>query len=174
MGIWRVFGSTRLHNLAAKRRAQCSRFHQHPKGWCEEFCINEFAEVCMLPLCRLQLLSKPRVFTVLDFSANAAGLHSTGGVASRRWLLWPSVQGCVCCEVISIASGRLEVILDLLGNFLRKRDLKVVLRQPITTPYVHVYQACPPRAFVKSFDDRSSSNIVAISFHAGDDMTSTA
>jgi len=32
------------------------------------FCINEFAEVCMLPLCRLQLLSRPRVFTVLDFN----------------------------------------------------------------------------------------------------------
>eukprot|EP00983_Pelagomonas_calceolata_P133863 1162007-Pelagomonas_calceolata.AAC.9 len=31
------------------------------------FCINEFAEFCMLPLCRLQLLSRPRVFTVLDF-----------------------------------------------------------------------------------------------------------
>eukprot|EP00983_Pelagomonas_calceolata_P012761 408050-Pelagomonas_calceolata.AAC.1 len=25
-------------------------------------------EVCMLPLCCLQLLSKPRVFTVLDFN----------------------------------------------------------------------------------------------------------
>eukprot|EP00983_Pelagomonas_calceolata_P073487 1152157-Pelagomonas_calceolata.AAC.3 len=32
------------------------------------FCNNEFGEVCMLPLCRLQLLSKPRVFTVLDFN----------------------------------------------------------------------------------------------------------
>eukprot|EP00983_Pelagomonas_calceolata_P062855 1147466-Pelagomonas_calceolata.AAC.1 len=30
------------------------------------FCMNEFAEVCMLPLCRLQLLSRPRVFTILD------------------------------------------------------------------------------------------------------------
>eukprot|EP00983_Pelagomonas_calceolata_P035314 1104299-Pelagomonas_calceolata.AAC.2 len=26
-------------------------------------CINEFAEVCMLPLCRLQLLSRPCVLT---------------------------------------------------------------------------------------------------------------
>eukprot|EP00983_Pelagomonas_calceolata_P007008 227954-Pelagomonas_calceolata.AAC.1 len=26
-------------------------------------CINEFAEVYMLPLCRLQLLSRPRAFT---------------------------------------------------------------------------------------------------------------
>eukprot|EP00983_Pelagomonas_calceolata_P064751 1148260-Pelagomonas_calceolata.AAC.1 len=32
------------------------------------FCINEFAEVCMLPLCRLQLLSRPRVFTVINFN----------------------------------------------------------------------------------------------------------
>eukprot|EP00983_Pelagomonas_calceolata_P030525 957863-Pelagomonas_calceolata.AAC.1 len=28
-----------------------------------DFCTNEFAEVCMLPLCRLQLLSRPRVLT---------------------------------------------------------------------------------------------------------------
>eukprot|EP00983_Pelagomonas_calceolata_P041468 1138085-Pelagomonas_calceolata.AAC.2 len=32
------------------------------------FSINGFAEVCMLPLCHLQLLSRPRVFTVLDFN----------------------------------------------------------------------------------------------------------
>eukprot|EP00983_Pelagomonas_calceolata_P081165 1155454-Pelagomonas_calceolata.AAC.1 len=50
------------------------------------------------------------------------------------------------------------------------RDLKVVLRQPITTPYVHVNQACSPRAFVRALNDHSSSNIVAFNFHAGDDM----
>eukprot|EP00983_Pelagomonas_calceolata_P032776 1026570-Pelagomonas_calceolata.AAC.1 len=27
---------------------------------------SEFAQVCMLPLCRLQLLSRPRVLTVID------------------------------------------------------------------------------------------------------------
>eukprot|EP00983_Pelagomonas_calceolata_P055836 1144321-Pelagomonas_calceolata.AAC.1 len=32
------------------------------------FCINEFAEVCMLRLCRLQLLSRPRALRVLDFN----------------------------------------------------------------------------------------------------------
>eukprot|EP00983_Pelagomonas_calceolata_P016109 509788-Pelagomonas_calceolata.AAC.1 len=32
-----------------------------------DFSTNEFAEVCMLPLCRLQLLSRPHVFAVLDF-----------------------------------------------------------------------------------------------------------
>eukprot|EP00983_Pelagomonas_calceolata_P128314 1161499-Pelagomonas_calceolata.AAC.11 len=37
-------------------------------------------------------------------------------------------------------------------------------------PYVHVKQACSPRAFAKSLDDHSSSNIVAFSLHAGDDM----
>eukprot|EP00983_Pelagomonas_calceolata_P018585 583056-Pelagomonas_calceolata.AAC.1 len=36
--------------------------------WRVTTCINEFAEVCMLPLCRLQLLSRPHVFTVLDFN----------------------------------------------------------------------------------------------------------
>eukprot|EP00983_Pelagomonas_calceolata_P044097 1139155-Pelagomonas_calceolata.AAC.2 len=49
-------------------------------------------------------------------------------------------------------------------------DLKIMLRQPIFTSYVHVNQACSPRAFAKSFDDHSSSNIVAFKFHAGDDM----
>eukprot|EP00983_Pelagomonas_calceolata_P070101 1150638-Pelagomonas_calceolata.AAC.1 len=33
-----------------------------------DFSTNELAEVSMLPLCRLQLLSRPRVFTVLDFN----------------------------------------------------------------------------------------------------------
>eukprot|EP00983_Pelagomonas_calceolata_P035222 1101433-Pelagomonas_calceolata.AAC.1 len=32
------------------------------------FSTNEFAEFCMLPLCRLQLLPRPRIFTVLDFN----------------------------------------------------------------------------------------------------------
>eukprot|EP00983_Pelagomonas_calceolata_P118538 1160516-Pelagomonas_calceolata.AAC.2 len=50
--------------------ALCSRSHQHPEGWCEEyyFSANKCTEVCVLPLCRLQLLSRPRVFTVLDFN----------------------------------------------------------------------------------------------------------
>eukprot|EP00983_Pelagomonas_calceolata_P011470 370569-Pelagomonas_calceolata.AAC.1 len=39
------------------------------------------------------------------------------------------------------------------------RDLKVVLGQPITAPYVRVSQTCSPKAFAKSFDDHSSSNI---------------
>eukprot|EP00983_Pelagomonas_calceolata_P029752 932246-Pelagomonas_calceolata.AAC.1 len=33
-----------------------------------KFSTNELAEVCMLPLCRLQLLSRPCAFTVLDFN----------------------------------------------------------------------------------------------------------
>uniref|UniRef100_A0A6S8PPB3 Uncharacterized protein n=1 Tax=Dunaliella tertiolecta TaxID=3047 RepID=A0A6S8PPB3_DUNTE len=114
MGIWRVIGSTRLHNLAAR---SILVFNSTPSGnklvgihdrmgmkfaskfigalmvksqlfklvkgvlsvagptntqkdgvESHNFCINEFAEVCMLPLCRLQLLSRPRVFTVLDFN----------------------------------------------------------------------------------------------------------
>eukprot|EP00983_Pelagomonas_calceolata_P051977 1142642-Pelagomonas_calceolata.AAC.21 len=32
------------------------------------FCINVLTKICMLPLCRLQLLSRPRVFAVLDFN----------------------------------------------------------------------------------------------------------
>eukprot|EP00983_Pelagomonas_calceolata_P005166 168259-Pelagomonas_calceolata.AAC.1 len=80
-----------------------------------------------------------------------------------QWVGLPHAVGCCgpqCGEVegeevglalqgvISIASGRLE-------------DVRVVLRQPITTPYVHVNQTCSPRAFAKRFDDHSSSNIVA-------------
>eukprot|EP00983_Pelagomonas_calceolata_P083909 1156254-Pelagomonas_calceolata.AAC.1 len=69
-----------------------------------------------------------------------------------------------------MASGRLDVSLDLLEVFLGKRDLRVVLHQPITTPNVHVSQTCSPGAFAKSFDDHSSSNSVASSFQAGYDM----
>eukprot|EP00983_Pelagomonas_calceolata_P032624 1022971-Pelagomonas_calceolata.AAC.1 len=36
--------------------------------WRVNFCTNDFAEVCMLPLCRLQLLFRPCVLTVLDFN----------------------------------------------------------------------------------------------------------
>eukprot|EP00983_Pelagomonas_calceolata_P079445 1154669-Pelagomonas_calceolata.AAC.1 len=50
------------------------------------------------------------------------------------------------------------------------KDLKSVLRKPITTSYVPIHQACPPRAFAKSFDDHSFSSIVAFGFHAGDGM----
>eukprot|EP00983_Pelagomonas_calceolata_P045465 1139751-Pelagomonas_calceolata.AAC.5 len=32
------------------------------------FSINKSAEVCVLPLCRLQLLFRPRVFAVLDLN----------------------------------------------------------------------------------------------------------
>eukprot|EP00983_Pelagomonas_calceolata_P041226 1137973-Pelagomonas_calceolata.AAC.1 len=44
----------------------------------------------------------------------------------------------------------------------RPLGLEVVLRQPqaIITSYVCVNQASSPRAFAKSFDDHSSSNIV--------------
>eukprot|EP00983_Pelagomonas_calceolata_P043826 1139054-Pelagomonas_calceolata.AAC.5 len=49
-------------------------------------------------------------------------------------------------------------------------DLEVVLRQSIIISYVHVSQACSPRALAKSFCNHSSSSILAFSFHAGDDM----
>eukprot|EP00983_Pelagomonas_calceolata_P081177 1155459-Pelagomonas_calceolata.AAC.4 len=32
------------------------------------FCIGVLTKICMLPLCHLQLLSRPRVFTVLYFN----------------------------------------------------------------------------------------------------------
>eukprot|EP00983_Pelagomonas_calceolata_P108147 1159422-Pelagomonas_calceolata.AAC.4 len=52
--------------------------------------------------------------------------------------------------------------------------LGVVLRRPIITSFVCVDQICSPRTFAKSFDDHSSSNIVALSLHAGDDMVLAA
>eukprot|EP00983_Pelagomonas_calceolata_P122487 1160913-Pelagomonas_calceolata.AAC.7 len=65
--------------------------------------------------------------------------------------------------------------LDILFAFISWGvDLKVVLGQPITTPYVHVNQACSPRGLTKSFVGHSSSNIVAFNFHAGDDMVLAA
>eukprot|EP00983_Pelagomonas_calceolata_P027641 867751-Pelagomonas_calceolata.AAC.1 len=33
-----------------------------------DFSAHEFAEVCMLPLCHLQLLSRPCIFTALNFN----------------------------------------------------------------------------------------------------------
>eukprot|EP00983_Pelagomonas_calceolata_P134955 1162109-Pelagomonas_calceolata.AAC.1 len=76
------------------------------------------------------------------------------GVASRGWLLWSSVWGCACCIThdgsnqysIRTVRGESRSLRQFLGN----RDLKVVLCQPITTSYVHVCQACFPRAFAKS------------------------
>eukprot|EP00983_Pelagomonas_calceolata_P022696 714454-Pelagomonas_calceolata.AAC.1 len=47
------------------------------------FCINELAEVCMLPLCCLQLLSRPHVFTLLDFN-QVHVLLGVVSIASRR------------------------------------------------------------------------------------------
>eukprot|EP00983_Pelagomonas_calceolata_P030131 944059-Pelagomonas_calceolata.AAC.1 len=109
MGIWRVTGSTHLHNQSAGSNivfnstpsgnklvgiqnrmgmkfaskfigALMVKLHLFKlvKGVLSEagptntqkdgvesnnFCINKFAEVYMLPLCRLQLLSRPCVFT---------------------------------------------------------------------------------------------------------------
>eukprot|EP00983_Pelagomonas_calceolata_P022520 709422-Pelagomonas_calceolata.AAC.1 len=51
-----------LFNIAGLTNTQEDGVESH------DFCTNEFAEVCMLPLCHLQLLPKPRIFTVLDFN----------------------------------------------------------------------------------------------------------
>eukprot|EP00983_Pelagomonas_calceolata_P015465 490275-Pelagomonas_calceolata.AAC.1 len=60
----------KLRARVTTRCAQYSRSHQHPKDGKEShnFCTNEFTEVCMLPMCRLQLLPRPRVFIALDFN----------------------------------------------------------------------------------------------------------
>eukprot|EP00983_Pelagomonas_calceolata_P117926 1160455-Pelagomonas_calceolata.AAC.4 len=109
MGIWRVSGSTRLHNLAARSilvlsstpsgtklvgvlnrmgMKLASKFNgtlmakfklfeviksvftitgpantQKDNMKSHRFCTNEFAYFCMLPLCRLQLSSRPCVLT---------------------------------------------------------------------------------------------------------------
>eukprot|EP00983_Pelagomonas_calceolata_P037937 1136610-Pelagomonas_calceolata.AAC.1 len=67
----------------------------------------------------------------------------------------------VWIDTILVSSGRLNVSLNLLEKLHGKRDLSVVLFQPIITSYVRVNQACFRRAFAKRFDDNSSSNIVA-------------
>eukprot|EP00983_Pelagomonas_calceolata_P056710 1144727-Pelagomonas_calceolata.AAC.3 len=97
MGTWKVCGSTRLQNLAVRSMfifnstpsgnmlvGVHSRMSMKLAGKLNgmlmvpltpehsmkshSFCTNEFAEVCMLPLCRFQLLSRPRVLIVLDFN----------------------------------------------------------------------------------------------------------
>eukprot|EP00983_Pelagomonas_calceolata_P054270 1143635-Pelagomonas_calceolata.AAC.1 len=60
--------------------------------------------------------------------------------------------------------------LTLMHVAIRLADLEIVMQQPIITSYVCVNQACSPRALAKGFDDHSSGNVVAFSFHAGDDM----
>eukprot|EP00983_Pelagomonas_calceolata_P033546 1050013-Pelagomonas_calceolata.AAC.1 len=62
-------------------------------------CINEFGEVCMLPLCCLLLLSRPRVFTVLDFNQVHMPLFHIQSVGL------PHAVGCCDpqCGVVSAA-----------------------------------------------------------------------
>eukprot|EP00983_Pelagomonas_calceolata_P077623 1153940-Pelagomonas_calceolata.AAC.1 len=66
--------------------------------------------------------------------------------------------GVVSAGVISIASGRLEGFEGC--------------AVPTYHHFVRVDQACSQRAFAQSFDDHSStgSNIVAFTFHVGDNM----
>eukprot|EP00983_Pelagomonas_calceolata_P089171 1157285-Pelagomonas_calceolata.AAC.6 len=61
-----------------------------------DFSTNKFAEFCMLLLCRLQLLSRPRVFTVLDFNQvhmplvymELVGLcHAVGSCGPLCWVV---------------------------------------------------------------------------------------
>eukprot|EP00983_Pelagomonas_calceolata_P027047 850523-Pelagomonas_calceolata.AAC.1 len=54
-----------------------------------------------------------------------------------------------------------------------KRNLEVVCLSSLPISILTmVGQACSQRAFAKSFNDHSSNNVVASSFHAGDDMIS--
>eukprot|EP00983_Pelagomonas_calceolata_P047319 1140579-Pelagomonas_calceolata.AAC.3 len=200
MRIWRVSGSTQLQNLAMRRMIVfnsmpsgnklvgvhnrmgmkfASKFNgtsmvkskllklikgvlsitsptdaQENNMKSHSFCTNEFSEVCMLPLCCLQLLSRPRVLTNSWCEQEEEGEEEVG-LAS---------QGAV-----SVAEGRLNVRLDLLKQL-------ETMERGCTVPiyhhsYVRVNQACFLRAFAKSFDDHSSSNVVAFSFHVGIDMS---
>eukprot|EP00983_Pelagomonas_calceolata_P053283 1143240-Pelagomonas_calceolata.AAC.2 len=78
--------------------------------------------------------------------------------------------GCCACCVTHGVRRRRRRRMKKEWVWLDREDLKVLLRQPIITSYVHVNQACFPRAFAKCFDNHSSSNIVAFSFFAEDGM----
>eukprot|EP00983_Pelagomonas_calceolata_P062903 1147497-Pelagomonas_calceolata.AAC.6 len=91
------------------------------------------------------MLSRPRVFTVLNFNRvhmplaymKLVGLsHAVGSCGSNQYSI--RTTGCES-----------------------RSPRKISWKEPIITPYVHVNQACPQRALAKSFDDHSSSNIVA-------------
>eukprot|EP00983_Pelagomonas_calceolata_P052914 1143067-Pelagomonas_calceolata.AAC.1 len=137
---------------------------------------NEFAEVCMLSLCRLQLLSRPHVFTVLNFNQVHMLLVDIQLVRrkkeKKKWFQF------IRSNEYSIRTTRCEsrplrkiTWKKIWGyNSVGRMCKKFVLRRPIITSNVHVNQACSTRAFAKSFDDHSSSNIAAFNFHAGDDM----
>eukprot|EP00983_Pelagomonas_calceolata_P123140 1160976-Pelagomonas_calceolata.AAC.3 len=72
---------------------------------------------------------------LIQSRARAAGLYGVGGAVSCGWPVWSSVKGFGGCAAPTY------------HHFL-----------------CHVNQACPPRAFAKSFDDLSSSNIVAFTW----------
>eukprot|EP00983_Pelagomonas_calceolata_P077499 1153887-Pelagomonas_calceolata.AAC.1 len=95
-------------------------------------------------------------FAEFQSNARAAGLHEVGGVVSRGWLMWSSVLVCVCCVTHGVSGWKKEKK-EWVWHY--REDLEVALRQLTITPHVHVNQACPPRAFAKSFDNHSSSNI---------------
>eukprot|EP00983_Pelagomonas_calceolata_P013920 445705-Pelagomonas_calceolata.AAC.1 len=98
------------------------------------FCTNEFAEVCMLPLCRLQLLFRPRVLTALDFnqvhmsmvSIQLVRLSHAVSYAGPQWGAVPAAKHMVLARERR-SSG----------------VLKVVLCQPIITSNVRVNRAAP-------------------------------
>eukprot|EP00983_Pelagomonas_calceolata_P040646 1137708-Pelagomonas_calceolata.AAC.2 len=71
------------------------------------FCTNEFAEVCMLPLYRLQLLSRPRVLTVLGVK---------NGPRVELWALLGSSPAPICCPIC--------VIVGVLGSIHQQHDCK--------------------------------------------------
>eukprot|EP00983_Pelagomonas_calceolata_P036030 1127557-Pelagomonas_calceolata.AAC.1 len=128
------------------------------------FCTNEFAEVCMLLLCCLQLLSRPRVLTVLDFNQVHMSLASIQLVRLSHAVSFagPLRAGCgvPCCVTHGVNREKKKKKKKMKWVWLDRGDLKVVLCQSVITPYVRVNQACSQRAFAKSFDDGSSSNIV--------------
>eukprot|EP00983_Pelagomonas_calceolata_P073408 1152109-Pelagomonas_calceolata.AAC.2 len=64
------------------------------RWWSSPSCSNWF-RICMLPLCRLQLLSRPRVFTVLNFDQvhmplvyiQLVGLPHAFNTTDHDWML---------------------------------------------------------------------------------------
>eukprot|EP00983_Pelagomonas_calceolata_P048173 1140942-Pelagomonas_calceolata.AAC.4 len=88
MGVLNRMGmklqARKLRASPANTQKDCMKSHS--------FYTNEFAEVCMLPLCCLQLLSRPRVLTVLDFNQLHMSLVSIQGGLQGGLQWWPTAR----------------------------------------------------------------------------------
>eukprot|EP00983_Pelagomonas_calceolata_P118656 1160528-Pelagomonas_calceolata.AAC.1 len=93
------------------------------------------------------------VFSSPSVGNKLVGVHDRMGKKfaskfSAHWLSSPMYVPLACSQLMELFNAG-SCVAPVWGA-MPAADLKVVLRQPITTPYVHVNQTCSSRAFAKS------------------------